>query len=419
MLSREENELLTRTGPGTSMGELFRRFWLPAMLATELPEPDCPPVRVRLLGEDLVAFRDTAGTVALLPALCAHRGAPLFFGRNEEYGLRCIYHGWKYDVAGHCVAMPNEPAESDFKHKIRLTAYPVREAGGVLWTYMGSPDRLPAMPELEWTLVPPSHCYVSKRIQECNYLQNLEGELDSSHVSFLHRRFNLPIGGAESHQAAAVTEDTAPRFTVLNTDYGLLVGASRDAGDDSYYWRITQYLLPTYTMIPSPPGSYLDCTVTAPIDDENMVGFTIAWRPDEPLTPADIERIESWTSVHTEVDPRTFKPLRNKANDYLVDRQAQRTESFSGIRGIREQDLAVQENMGAIYDRTQEHLGTSDTAIIAMRRRLLKTVRELQAGKEPYEAQHGEIYRVRSAIAHLNRDVPFHEGAKERLIARV
>src|SRR5262245_56136289 len=327
MLSREENELLTRVGPGTPMGELFRRYWLPAMLATELPEPDCPPIRVRLLGEDLVAFRDSAGTVALLEAHCAHRGAPLFFGRNEECGLRCVYHGWKFDVTGQCVDMPNEPPQSTFKERIRLTAYPVREAGGVLWAYMGPPEQQPALPELEWTWVPAGHRYATKRIQECSYLQNLEGELDSSHISFLHRRFNQPSGPPTGQQAATVTQDTAPRFTVLNTDYGMVVGACRDADDAHYYWRITQFLMPTYTMIPSPPDAYLDCTVAVPVDDENMVGFTIAWRPEAPLSADDVARIESWTGVHTEVDPRTFQPVRNKANDYLIDRQAQRTQS--------------------------------------------------------------------------------------------
>src|SRR5712692_2506385 len=169
MLTREENELVTRVGPGTPMGQALRCYWLPALLAEEISAPDCPPVRVRLLGEDLVAFRDTEGPGGLLGAHCPHRGASLFFGRNEECGLRCVYHGWKYDVAGRCVDMPSEPEESTFKDRVQITAYPCAERGGVIWTYMGPPDRQPALPELEWALLPERQRYVSKRLQECNW----------------------------------------------------------------------------------------------------------------------------------------------------------------------------------------------------------------------------------------------------------
>src|ERR1700722_431035 len=183
MLSKEENELLTQTGPGTPMGELFRRFWLPALLSSELPEPDCAPVKLTILSEDLVAFRDSEGRVGVLERYCPHRGSSLFWGRNEESGLRCVYHGWKFDVTGSCVDMPNEPMESRFREKIRTTAYPTEERGGVIWIYMGPKDLHPQMPELEWTLVPENQRYVTKRITACNYLQNVEGEVDSAHVS--------------------------------------------------------------------------------------------------------------------------------------------------------------------------------------------------------------------------------------------
>ena len=186
-MTPEENELLTRVGPGTSMGKLFRRFWLPALLSEELPAPDCAPVRVRLLGEDLVAFRDTEGRVALLGPYCAHRGAPLYYGRNEENGLRCVYHGWKFDVTGQCVDMPSEPADSNFKDKVRVKSYPTREWGGVIWAYMGPPERVPDRPPvLEWGLVDADHRRVVKNFQECNYLQALEGDIDTAHVSWLH-----------------------------------------------------------------------------------------------------------------------------------------------------------------------------------------------------------------------------------------
>ena len=200
MLTREENELLTRVGPGTPMGALMRCYWLPALLAEELPAPDCPPVRVRLLGEDLVGFRDSEGRVGLLGAHCPHRGASLYFGRNEECGLRCVYHGWKFDVTGQCVDMPSEPPESSFKQKVRPTAYPCVEKGGVIWTYMGPPAEQPPLVDLEWIRAPAGHCHVSKTYQECNYLQGIEGGVDTAHSSFLHRMMD------PSARAGRVTE---------------------------------------------------------------------------------------------------------------------------------------------------------------------------------------------------------------------
>src|SRR5579859_5584040 len=190
MLKREENELITRTGPGTPMGNTIRRYWMPALLASELPHPDSDPVRLRLLGEDLIAFRDTDGKVGLIQNNCPHRGASLFFGRNEEAGLRCVYHGWKFDVTGACVDMPNEPAESDFKQKVRATAYPCVERNGIVWTYMGSRQMAPPLPELGWALVPAEARQSLRYARACNWLQALEGDIDSSHVNYLHRTFS-------------------------------------------------------------------------------------------------------------------------------------------------------------------------------------------------------------------------------------
>ena len=425
MLSRAENELLTRVGPGTPMGELLRRFWQPFALGTELAGADSDPMRVRLLGEDLVAFRDTAGTIGLVAANCPHRGASLFFGRNEESGLRCVYHGWKFDTTGRCIDMPNEPAESDFKQKVKATAYPSVERGGVVWAYLGPAADVPRLPELEWTHVPESHRYVTKRIQACNFLQNVEGEVDSSHVSFLHSKgaaaASAGIQDLRSTLPDYMARDRAPRFHVLPTEYGLAIGARRDAEVDSYYWRITQFLMPTYTMIPVPVGQPVSFTAATPIDDERMMGFTVTWHPDRPLSNDERAQIESWLGVHTEVHPATFEPLRNKGNDYLVDRALQRSgRSYTGIRGIREEDLAVQESMGAIFDRTDEHLGTSDLAVIAMRRRLLEAVAALaERGEVPYEAGNPDRYRVRSAALVLPRDVAWNEGAADALLARV
>lgn len=416
MISQDENELLCRTGPGTPMGDLFRRFWLPVALSRELPKPDCPPVRLRILSEDLIAFRDTNGKVGLLARYCPHRGASLFFGRNEEGGLRCVYHGWKFDVNGACLDMPNELAECTFKHTIRQPAYPTREVGGVIWGYMGPPATMPELPQLEWTLVPQSHVYVHKRFQHCNYLQNVEGEVDSSHVSFLHREFR-----PEKFEAAvagqvllARAKDSAPKFLVEETEYGLAIGARRNWDSNHYYWRLTQFLMPSFTLIPSEAGSPINFTAAVPVDDTNMVGFTAAWLPDRPMNDDDIRTIESWAGAYAEVDPNTFEPVANRANDYLIDREKQRNENFTGMRGIREEDIAVQEDQfgGAITDRTKEHLGTSDAGVITLRRHLLKAVRNLQRGQEPAEPRRPHRYCVHPIAELARRDISFEEVAR-------
>lgn len=395
MLSQEDNELLTRTGPGTPMGALFRRFWLPALMPSELPAPDCPPVRLRLLSEDLVAFRDTDGRVGVLDAHCAHRGASLFFGRNQECGLRCVYHGWKYDVDGRCIDMPNEPAESSFKHRIKMTAYPTREWGGVIWVYMGPPDRTPGLPQLEWARVPEDRRRVAKWVQDVNYLQCLEGEIDTSHVSFLHSSLKPSAAPNKTTRPELMARDRSPKLIVKDTDYGFLYGARRTAGDDRYYWRVTQWLMPTFSLIPSaefPSGGR--CWV--PMDDEHTWSFTYSYYPDRPLAENERAGILSGRSFPPELIPGTFRPKRNQDNDYLIDREEQRTRSFTGIYGINDQDRAMLDGMGPIADRRGEHLGTTDTAIIVARLRLLEAAKALQRGREPIAPHRGEAYGVRS-----------------------
>ena len=418
MLSEEENDMLCRTAPGTPMGELFRRFWLPVALSRELPKPDCAPVRLRILSEDLIAFRDTKGRVGLLARYCPHRGASLFFARNEEGGLRCVYHGWKFDVTGACVDMPNEPAECSFKHKIHQIAYPTCEAGGVIWAYMGPQASMPEMPRLEWTLVPQSHVYAHKRFQHCNYLQNLEGEVDSSHVSFLHRefrpeKFNAAIAG---QTLLASAKDPAPKFLVQDTEYGLAIGARRNWDGDQYYWRLTQFLMPSFTLIPSEAGSPINFTAAVPVDETTMVGFTVTWLPDRALNEEDIRTIETWTGAYAEVDPDTFEPVANKQNDYLLNREKQRNENFTGMRGIREEDIAIQEDQyGPIADRTKEHLGSSDAGIIALRRRLLKSARDMSWGREPPERRCGTTYRVHPTASLVHRAIAFEEVTRSAI----
>jgi phthalate 4,5-dioxygenase len=411
MLSVEENEILTRTGRGTPMGELLRRFWLPALLPDELPAPDGEPLRVRLLSEDLVAFRDSDSRLGLISAYCAHRRAHLFFGRNEECGIRCIYHGWKFDVDGNCVDLPTEPAESNFKDKVKIAAYPLREHGGILWTYMGPKESIPPLPKLTFTQVPAGHRCVMKRFQECNYAQALEGGIDSAHTSYLHTTLDF-YRRSESYQETAKalsarfekdpeslkpedldflfrTVDKAPRVMAKNTDYGLIVAAQRNLGEQ-HYWRFNQFLLPFYTMPPRSPGGH----AFVPIDDTHCWVWTFGCKLDRPYTVEEILGMKRGTvsgPFGAEVDANYF-PLHNQANDFLIDRAVQRSYNFTGIVGTGNQDMAAQVCMGPITDRTQEQLGVTDVGIIEMRRLLLNLAKDLCEGKEPAAAKNAEAF---------------------------
>lgn len=409
MLSAKDNELLTRTGAGTPMGELLRRFWVPVALAAELPDADCTPVRVTVMGESLIALRDTLGRPALVGARCPHRGADLYWGRNEECGIRCIYHGWKFDIEGTCVDMPSEPEDARFQDKVRLPAYPACDWGGLVWAYMGPPQLTPAMPQLEFALVPESHRFVSKKLQECNWAQSVEGAIDTAHFSFLHMPVNVPEDAPPTLRW--MKDDGSPHFTVVPTDGGMLIGASRRAEADSYYWRITQFLVPNHSLAPgSLPGQIMNGQTWVPIDDEHCWVYCYSWQPGRALSEGERAQMAGGFGIHSEVDAR-WRPVRNRANEYLMDRQAQRTRSFTGIKGISEQDACAQDSQGYIYDRSQEHLGTTDLAIIEYRRLMLGMVRELLEGQEPAAASRGEVYRVRSGGAITPRDVPFEDVA--------
>jgi len=420
VLTHQDNELLCRVGPGTPMGEVVRRFWVPAALTEELPENDGAPVRLRIFGEDLVAFRQTDGTVGLVANACPHRGASMFFGRNEENGLRCVYHGWKFDTEGNCTDMPNEPAESNFKHKIRIASYPAEEQGGVVWAYMGPADKKPRLPQMEWMLVPDSHRVISKCHQACNWVQAVEGGIDSSHISFLHSTLNMEQRAQRGGPTAMYTvRDRHPRFETVETDYGLMIAARRNAEEDSYYWRVTQCLMPWYTMIPGSTdlGQSIGGHAWIPIDDENNWRWSFNWRSSGPYTEAEVHTMKHNGTIHAEKLPGSYMPLRNMANDYMVDREKQRKETYSGIFGIGEQDTACQETMGHIYDRTKEHLGSADTAIIAYRRILQRMLRDLAAGVEPQSASAAESFRVLSTSVVLPRDRQWVESIQDRIKA--
>ena len=383
MLNAADNDLLTRIGPGTPMGNYLRRFWQPALLPNELPEPDCPPVRFRLMSEDLVAFRDTTGRVGFLQAACPHRRASLFWGRNEEDGLRCVYHGWKFDIDGNCVDMPSEPETSNFKDKVHVTAYPAREAGGIVWIYMGPKHLMPELPQYDWCLPPDDpNQRVYKWRHESNYLQGLEGNLDSAHVSFLHRWF----GRMPDNLVAG-----APKLTAMETEFGFVYGARRpvvssnDSDQQTYHWRVTPFVMPGYTVIPNRAGPGAGF-FTIPMDDEHSWWFTI--QRAEPVDPGPHR------DVYVDLIPGTFRMTNNMDNDYLIDREQQATVNYTGLPTNRVQDAAISESMGPIAERPLEHLGTTDIAIIFMRRLLLRGARDLANGIEPAIATHPERHNV-------------------------
>jgi phenylpropionate dioxygenase-like ring-hydroxylating dioxygenase large terminal subunit len=409
MLTNEDNEILCRVGPGTPMGNLMREYWIPAFISQEL-EADGWPRRIRLLGEDLIAYRDSFGRVGVVDENCPHRGSSMIFARNEEGGVRCVYHGWKFDTAGACVDMPSEGTESNFMHKVHIKAYETRERNGIVWLYMGSRSDPPPLPELEVNLdgfqrpdgIP------FKYVRQCNWAQALEGDIDSVHLNFLHRRLDRPnpITG----------DDSNPHFEVMPTDYGHYFGARRTVGD-KYYWRINQFGMPFYTAVTGPFSK-----VWMPIDDSNTL--VMEWSPSR---SPDLGREEDETSnMENARQPWGYKPddpmlpwgnWRIKAdvdNEWLRDRSLEKDKLFLGIYSNPLQDSAVQVTMGAIYDRTRERLGTTDEAIIAFRRIMVKAAKALRdTGELPPTVDDPTLYRVRGFQALLPKDMDWNEASKD------
>jgi phenylpropionate dioxygenase-like ring-hydroxylating dioxygenase large terminal subunit len=420
MLSIADNEYITRVGKGTPMGDYLRRYWHPFMESSQLPDPDGNVIEVTLLGEELIAFRDTSGRVGLLGHYCPHRSAPLYYGRNEEDGLRCIYHGWKFDVSGRCVDMPSEPAASNFKEKVRARGYPVEERGGVLWAYLGPPSLTPDLPDLEWTMLLESRRMMAHFALNCNWVQTLEGDVDSSHVGFLHQTALRSSVGADTNY---VEFDKAPHWTIEQTDYGMALAARRETLEGAkYYWRINQWFLPYYTLVASDVArTKIHSHIWVPIDDLHTTVWCVEWTTE----PRDLTASERWSMTEgpfahiPTLDVETHTLRANASNHYLQDRRAQKAFSFSGINGTREQDAAVVEGMGALVDRTIEHLGTSDTAIITLRRRLIQDARALEDGIEPHVATDGTSYRRRSWSAVLDKKIPYPESPEMREMAAI
>ncbi len=426
MLNRDDNELVTRVGRGTPLGTLLREYWHPVLLSSELPTPDCAQVRVRLLGEDLIAFRDTNGRIGFLEERCPHRRASLFFGRNEEGGLRCAYHGWKFDIDGKCLDMPNEPPGSSAKEKICHRSYPAHEAGGTIWIYMGAKRPLPPLPGLEWIALPENQRFHSKRVQQSNWLQALEGDIDQSHVGFTHRRLdnNGKLTGRDAVDRIRA-ENTHPRMVAQDMPYGVLIGAGRDSSSGECYWRISQYLFPHWVMT-GPYGDNPTRHVRAwvPIDDHSTLMFTVTFHPLLPLSADAINKMRVGTGAGY-VGEKNFLPPTNDAfgawmpkaqleNDFLMDRSLQKDTYFSGIREFWAQDAALQESMGRITDRSEEHLVQADIGIVRVRRRLLQVVKELRdQNKTPPAVDTPNLYQVRGAAILTPTEAPWVEASED------
>jgi phenylpropionate dioxygenase-like ring-hydroxylating dioxygenase large terminal subunit len=417
------------------MGNLMRRYWVPAVLSSELPGPDSGPVRLRLLGEDLVAFRDTEGRVGVLEALCPHRRAPLYFGRNEKAGLTCIYHGWKFSVDGACLAMPNVPSSSDFRRRIRNIAYPVHESSGIVWVFMGPEGKLPSgLAPLDWVGLPEDHRLVSKQLLRCNYAQALEGDFDPSHISFLHgtvsayRTFDtrLAMRGEEfaTEPADGVltaefeqmywNRDPQPEITVMPTVYGLFSAARREAGSTTFYYRFNHFIMPFYAGVPSDVDGASQCNVWVPRDDHSTIVWRVHYDTGGPLDQEVIHYQLSGLDAHVSPDryaPQTpepqseFYPLMNRESDYGLDRQAQRQTLFSGIDGVWLQDRAVTEGMGSILDRSEERLVSSDAPIVHVRRSLIAAARALEADGTPPPSEADFPYMTAISAAPYARTV--------------
>ena len=419
MLKVEENELITRVGPGTPMGNFMREYWVPALMSSEVPNPDSDPLRVLLLGEQLIAFRDSNGKVGLIQNNCPHRGASLFFGRNEEAGLRCVYHGWKFDVDGNCIDMPNEPAESDFRQKVKAVAYPTQERGGLVWAYLGPRKTPPPLPDLEGNMQADSENNVRATQLACNWLQILEGDIDTTHVGFLHYgglKAEDQIPGSFSEYQLRVK---TAHFEVIDTEGGAAYGAQRPARDDQVYWRIAQWCFPFYTF--TPPGvlgTKKGGNARVPMDDNHTMTFSMVSNRNRPAPGGANPFVRAPMKPNSSDWYGRFRPEQELSNDFLIDRDAQRRNDgaagYTGINGIAMQDAAMTTSMGDIYDRSREHLGTTDAMVIRVRRRLIAAVQaHMRHGVTPPGVDDPGAYRVRSGGVFLPPDADWVEATRE------
>ena len=406
MTTASEGIELTRVGPGTAMGELMRCYWIPAGLSSEL-ERDGAPIRLKLLGEKLIAFRDSAGRVGVMDHRCPHRCASLFLGRNEQGGIRCIYHGWKFDVAGNCVDMPSVPPHQDFKHKVKAKAYQVVERGGVFWVYMGSRAAAPPTQTLEILDVPEDELRVMLIQRDCNFLQAVEGEIDTSHFGFLHAGHVDPEDLAEDDPLRHTVINRAPQYHIADTAWGTQYAGYRAAGAGLTYWRFANFLFPFWTQAPNGEfDSHVHARGWVPLDDGHTMFCYLWWKRGASSMTQGQPVFKDGSPIGGAGRANTFLPnstdwlgrwrlAANASNDWGMDRAAQRSSAiYSGIDGIHLQDQAITESMGPITDHAFEHLAPSDQMITRTRRRLLLAARALRdRGELPPGAEDAEVFR--------------------------
>ncbi len=405
MTTAKEAGELTRVGPGSVMGELMRCYWIPALMSSELAR-DGAPLRLMLLGEKLIAFRDSEGRVGVMDHRCPHRCASLFLGRNEEGGLRCIYHGWKFDVAGNCLDMPSVPPP-DFKQKVKAKAYHVIERAGVIWVYMGARAEAPPLPAFETFELPENEIRVSFIQRDCNYLQALEGEIDTSHFGFLHAGHVDVEDVAEDEPLRHTIADRAPRYQLADMPWGTQYAGYRPAGVDRTYWRFANFLFPFWTQAPNGEfASHMHARAWVPLDDTHTMFVFFWWKHAMSAMSLPQPAYKDGTPIGGTGRGNKFLPNTsdwlgrwrleaNSANDWKIDRSAQQDGSiYSGIDGVHLQDQAITESMGPIVDHELEHLAPSDQMITRTRRRLLMAARALRdQGVAPPGAEDPGVYR--------------------------
>lgn len=432
MLSYEDNETLVRVGAGTTMGGLFRSYWLPIFGSADL-EKDAQPQTVKILGETMIIFRDSDGRVGLVDRICPHRGAPMLYGRNEDCGLRCVYHGWKFDVDGNVMDMPAEPVRSRLKEKVKIKSYPCVERNGVVWTYMGAEEEAdrPPLPNMEWNMVPDENVVVTFRVQECNWLQALEGEIDSAHAAILHGR--IDEGGVVDQWVAK--RDLRPTFECVRQDFGMTIAARRVLDEDTLYWRVNQFVMPFYSLVPPQANEFYELSGHAwiPIDDENTLCLMFSYRPNEPLHPKSRKVFLEGhngreTGHHSKAGHENLGPevpfgryvsKYRRETGYLFNEELQKTTWFSGLPGLWVQDAASQSGVARILDRTKENLCTSDTGIAMTRRMLLEVAGAYaETGKRPDRYDDPDLYMVRALSLTLPAEEAWVDSGRDLMRAK-
>jgi phenylpropionate dioxygenase-like ring-hydroxylating dioxygenase large terminal subunit len=431
MTTAQESIELTRVGPGTAMGEMMRCYWIPAALSSEV-ERDGPPLRFKLLGEKLIAFRDSAGRVGVMDHRCPHRCASLFLGRNEAGGLRCVYHGWKFDAAGNCIDMPSVPPDRDFKQKVKAKAYPALEKAGVIWVYMGSRE-LPPLPAFEILDMPADEVRVAFVMRSCNYLQAIDGELDTSHFGFLHAGHVDPDELSEDEPLRYTVISRHPQYHLAEAPWGTQYAGYREAAPGRTYWRFANFLFPFWTQAPNGEfGSHMHARGWVPLDDEHTMYVYFWWQRSRSSMTLGQPAYRDGTPIGgtgrgNKLLPNTtdwlgrFRMAANPGNDWMIDREAQRNNTiYTGIDGVHLQDQAICESMGPIVDHTFEHLAPSDIMITRTRRRLLLASRALrEEGILPPGAEDGSVYRPARSGYVITDSIPDDEKAWRELYARL